>query len=71
MKVKYLNNGTDIKVFLVDEIISRQKKSGEIKKININSPLGVSLVGRTVGETVKIGKLDNYIEILEFVNKAN
>jgi len=71
VKVKYLNNGTDIKVFLVDEIISRQKKSGEIKKININSPLGASLVGRTVGETVKIGKLDNYIEILEFVNKAN
>ncbi len=39
-----------------------------VMKINIKTPLGQALVGKRSGETVKIGKLDNYVEILEVIN---
>jgi len=35
-----------------------------IQKIHYKSPLGESLLGHTVGEIVKVGSLDNYVEIL-------
>jgi superfamily I DNA and/or RNA helicase/transcription elongation GreA/GreB family factor/very-short-patch-repair endonuclease len=68
VKVKYLNNGKDIKVQIVEKEINKTEKSNGIQKINIKMPLAIALLGKSVGETVKIGNLDNYVEILEIVN---
>ena len=37
----------------------------EIQKINIKSPLATSLLGHSIGEIVKVGDLDNFVEIIE------
>ncbi|MCB9336154.1 MAG: GreA/GreB family elongation factor [Flavobacteriales bacterium] len=68
VKVKYLNNGNDIKVQIVEKEINKSEKSNGIQKVNIKKPLAIALLGKSVGETVKIGNLDNYVEILEIVN---
>lgn len=68
VKVKYLNIDKDLKVHLVDQIVSKLEKSNGIQKININTPLGVALKGKSVGDTVKIGGLDKYVRILEIMN---
>ena len=67
VKVKYLNIDKDLKVQLVDQISTKLEKSNGIQKINIKSPLGVALKGKSVGDTVKIGNLDKYVRILEIV----
>lgn len=68
VKVKYLNNGNDIKVQIVEKEINKSEKSNGIQKVNIKKSLAIALLGKSVGETVKIGNLDNYVEILEIVN---
>ncbi|MCT4697614.1 AAA domain-containing protein [Tenacibaculum haliotis] len=65
VKVKYLNINKDLKVHLVDQVVSKVEKSNGIQKINIKTPLGVALNGKSVGDTVKIGGLDKYVRILE------
>tara|TARA_R110002074_G_scaffold344593_1_gene514983 strand:+ start:2015 stop:6391 length:4377 start_codon:yes stop_codon:yes gene_type:complete len=68
VKVKYLNNGKDIKVQIVEKEINKNEKSNGIQKVNIKSPLAVALIGKGVGETAKVGNLDNYVEVLEILN---
>ena len=68
VKVKYLNNGKDIKVQIVEKEINKSEKSNGIQKVNIKSSLAVALIGKGIGETAKVGNLDNYIEILEIIN---
>lgn len=68
VKVKYLNNGKDLKVQIVEKEINKSEKSNGIQKVNNKSPLAVALIGKGVGETAKVGSLDNYIEILEIIN---
>jgi len=65
VKVKYLNIDKDLKVELVEQTSNSPIKLGGIQKINIKSPLGVALKGKSVGDTVKIGNLDKYVQILE------
>lgn len=67
VKVKYLNIDKDLKVLLVEQTSNKPEKSNGIQKINIKSPLGVALKGKSVGDTVKIGNLDKYVRILEIV----
>lgn len=67
VKVKYLNIDKDLKVQLVEQTSNSPIKSNGIQKINIKSPLGVALKGKSVGDTVKIGNLDKYVRILEIV----
>jgi len=67
VKVKYLNIDKDLKVQLVEQITGKTDKINGIQKINIKSPLGVALKGKSVGETVRIGSLDKYVRILEIV----
>lgn len=67
VKVKYLNIDKDLKVQLVEQTSKSPIKSNGIQKINIKSPLGVALKGKSVGDTVKIGNLDKYVRILEIV----
>ena len=68
VKVKYLNNGKDIKVQIVEQEINKSEKTNGMQKVNLKSPLAVALIGKGVGETAKVGNLDNYVEILEIIN---
>jgi transcription elongation GreA/GreB family factor/very-short-patch-repair endonuclease len=68
VRVKYLNIDKDLKIHLVEQTNSKAEKSNGIQKINIKTPLGVALKGKSVGDTVKIGDLDKYIRILEIMN---
>lgn len=64
VKVRYINSGKDIKVHLVEQATKLEMANG-IQKIHIKSPLGESLVGHRVGDIVKVGNLDNFVEVLE------
>ena len=68
VKVKYLNNGKDLKVQIVEKEINKSEKANGIQKVSIKSPLAVALIGKGIGETAKVGNLDNYVEILEIIN---
>jgi transcription elongation GreA/GreB family factor/very-short-patch-repair endonuclease len=65
--VKYLNNGKDIN-FQIVENASKIETTNGIQKINSKSPLAVSIMGHSIGDVVKIGTLDNFVEILKIVN---
>jgi len=68
VKVKYLNNGKELKVHLVEQTGSKLEKINGIQKINIKTPLGIVLKGKSVGDTVKIGDLDTYVQILKILD---
>jgi transcription elongation GreA/GreB family factor len=36
-----------------------------VQKISIDSPLAISLLGNREGDLVKIGNLDNFVEIIK------
>ncbi len=65
--VKYMNNGKDIKVHIV-ETANKNELSNGIQKISLKSPLASSILGHTVGDIVKVGNLDNFVEIIEVKN---
>lgn len=65
--VKYMNNGKDIKVHIV-EIANKNEITNGIQKISLKSPLATSILGHTVGDIVKVGNLDNFVEIIEVKN---
>lgn len=67
VKVKYMNNGKDIKVHIV-ETANKNELSNGVQKISMKSPLAVSILGHTVGDIVKVGNLDNFVEIIEVKN---
>jgi superfamily I DNA and/or RNA helicase/very-short-patch-repair endonuclease len=65
--LKYMNNGKNITVQLTaNDGVVRDSGNG-IQKIHYKSPLAESLLGHTVGDIVKVGNLDNYVEILDIV----
>jgi superfamily I DNA and/or RNA helicase/transcription elongation GreA/GreB family factor len=66
IKVKYVNNGKDINVQIVET--ENNESSKNIQKIYFRSALAISLIGHSVGDIVKIGNLDNYVEIMEIKN---
>lgn len=53
-------------------IIETEQGKNEIKNgiqnIYYKSPLAISFIGHTIGDIVKIGNLDNFVEILEITN---
>lgn len=65
--VKYMNNGKDIKVHIV-ETANKNETTNGIQKISLKSPLATSILGHTVGDIVKVGNLDNFVEIIEVKN---
>jgi len=68
VKVRYINNGKDLTVQLAEIASNKAEMSNGVQKINNKSPLAISIIGKSVGETVKVGNLDNYVEILEIEN---
>lgn len=67
VQVKYVNNGKDINVQIVSTENNKADSSG-VQKIYYKSPLAVSLIGHSIGDIVKIGNLDNFVEILKIAN---
>lgn len=65
--VKYMNNGKDIKVHIV-ETVNKIETSNGIQKISLKSPLATSILGHTIGDIVKVGNLDNFVEIIDVKN---
>ena len=68
VKVKYVNNGKDIIVQIVDTENNKNEKVDGIQKVYYKSALAHSLLGHSVGDIVKIGNLDNYVEIINIKN---
>ena len=68
VQVKYVNNGKDISIHIVSTENNKNDKPDGIQKVYYKSPLAHSLLGQTVGDIVKIGDLDNFVEILKITN---
>ncbi len=66
VEVKYMNNGQNLCVQIVTTQNNTPTKKG-FQKIYEKSPLAVSLIGHTVGDIVKVGNLDNFVEIIKIV----
>ena len=67
VKVKY-NNGKDMAVLIVETEKDKNEIKNGLQNIYCKSPLAVALIGHTIGDIVKIGNLDNFVEILEIKN---
>ncbi|MCR8666224.1 AAA domain-containing protein [Aestuariibaculum sp. M13] len=67
--INYINSNKEIKLQLVEDGYVQPTTTNGVMKINYKAPIGQALLGKTEGEMVKIGKLDNYVEILQIVNK--
>jgi hypothetical protein len=66
VKVKYLNNQKTITVQIVRQVKSKfELQIDGIQKINFQSRLAEAILKHRIGDIVKIGDLDNFIEILE------
>jgi transcription elongation GreA/GreB family factor/very-short-patch-repair endonuclease len=68
VKVKYVNNGKDITIQLVEAENNKHDKASTVQKVYYKSPLAGSLLGHSVGDIVKIGDLDNFVEIINIAN---
>ncbi len=68
VEIKYINVGKNLNIHLVDERIKKFTMDSTLQKIDIKSPLGESLLGKYVGDTAKVGDLENYVEVLGIVN---
>lgn len=62
--IKHINNGENIKVHIV-EIVKQNNLSDGFQQVSLDSTLSKSILGHTVGDIVKVGGLDNFIEIIE------
>ena len=65
VKIKYLKSEKELIVHLVDYETKGFEVSNGIQKIYIHSPLAISIIGKTIGDKVKILNTDTYVEILE------
>jgi transcription elongation GreA/GreB family factor len=68
VKIKYLNNNMFVKIKIVAAENNKGKLVNGIQKVSYKSSVAVSLMGKPVGKTVKVGSLDNYVEIIEIIN---
>ena len=62
--VKYMELNKVITVQIVNHVVKNELKEG-VQKISIESPLAISLLGNREGDLVKIGNLDNFVEIIK------
>lgn len=67
VQIKYMNNAKELNIHIVTSQNNKQTSNG-IQKVYEKSPLAVSLIGHTVGDIVKIGSLENFVEILKITN---
>ena len=65
VRIKYLNNDKVLTVQLVDYQPQKMELLNGVQKINIKVPLANSILGKFIGDKVKIGNTDSYVEIIE------
>ena len=68
VKLNYINNDKIVTVLISDNQFTKNEVVNGIQNINSKSPLAVSLIKKFKGEIIKIGNLDNYVEILDVQN---
>lgn len=66
--VKYMNIDKNINVQIVETDNNKTDNSSGVQKIYYKSPLAVSLIGHTIGDIVKVGNLDNFVEIIKITD---
>jgi transcription elongation GreA/GreB family factor len=65
VKIKYVNKDKVLTIKLVDYQTQGTDIKNGVQKINIKTPLGTSIKGKTVGDRIKIGNTDSLVEIIE------
>lgn len=68
VKFRYLNTQQEMTINLVIDEHLKKEKTGNIQNVFYKSPLGVAIQGHMVGDVVKVGMQENYIEILSVEN---
>jgi very-short-patch-repair endonuclease len=63
VKIRYVNTQKDMLIQIGNGSVIGGNVN--IQKINIESPLAYVLLGAKVGDILKIGNLDNYVEVLD------
>jgi superfamily I DNA and/or RNA helicase/transcription elongation GreA/GreB family factor/very-short-patch-repair endonuclease len=66
VKLKY-NNGKDMTVSIMETEKDKNQIKNGVQNIYYKSPLATALIGQTIGDIVKIGSLDNFVEILAVI----
>ena len=73
VKIKYLLTNEELLIQIVNKSSINQRDNDGIKYVNLNSPLALALINRTIGDIVKF-KIDNskenylYVEVLDIPN---
>lgn len=65
VKIKYINIDKEIRIKIISTQNNKSVNSDGTQNVYYKSPLAHSLIGQSVGNIVKIGNLDNFVEILE------
>ena len=65
VEIKYLKQNKFLKVQLVSYQTEKQKLSNGVQKININVPLAKSIIGKSIGDTVKVGNTGSIVKIIK------
>ena len=68
IRIKYLNKDKEIKIQLVDYHPKEFEMDSGIQKINMNSPLALTIIGKSIGDRVEIKNTNSLVEILEIIN---
>ncbi len=68
VKIKYLNKDKEIRIQLVEYHAQGLETNNGIQKINMTSPLALSIIGKTLGDRVEIKNTNSLIEIIEIMN---
>jgi hypothetical protein len=67
VKLKYLNKDKELTIHLVDYETNEFEGLTGIQKVYNKSPLAVSIIGKAIGDSAKIGNTDHYVEIKEIL----
>ena len=65
VKIKYLNKDKVLTIKLVDYQTRGANIENGVQKLNIKKPIGASIKGKSVGDSVKVGNTDSIVEIIE------
>ena len=68
VEIKYFNNNKTLRVKLVESQTKITDKLNGIQNINTKSPLALSILGKTIGDIVKVGTSENKVEIIKIEN---
>lgn len=69
VKIKYLNNEKEIFIQLVEYHAKGLKLKNGIINIGIDTPLALSIIGKSFGDIVQIKNTNTFVEIIEIRNK--